>query len=394
MVSEELTREGMERLRILYHSPHLTLGGTERQLQYLATGLSADFEALVWCSGPSGPVGERLRSGGIEIFHQRLSAWRPDTFAYAVALLRRLKPHVFHSMDYGPHWIDVAAAGVARVPICVTSRGNVRHWSGGDRLHLSERIRNQHTHLVVANCRAVAECCHRIEKISWDRIRVVPIGTPLPTRSQTDRIGGNLRFDRGELLIGNVANLKRVKGQDYLLRAFQAVAKHVPRARLLICGEGKMRRQLEFLRDELGLGERVTFLGALSNPEPLYSSVDLYVHSSLAEGMPNAITEAMAHRLPVVATSVGGIPDVVLHDVTGLLVRPGNSEALAAALLKLCRGMPAARKMGLAGHERFVSHFTLSRMVEAHEKLYAELAERVLGYGRNSGGSPSWTGYG
>ena len=155
-----------------------------------------------------------------------------------------------------------------------------------------------------------------------------------------------------------------------LLQAFKRVTQLYPASRLLIVGEGYMRETLERRTTELHLSEKVIFAGFQTDVFKYLRTMDLFVLPSRTEGFGIVLLEAMAAGLPVVATKVGGIPEIVVDNDTGLLVEPGSWQDLSEAMLKLLSDPSALRTMGHKGQERVMTHFSESKFVTAHEDFY------------------------
>jgi glycosyltransferase involved in cell wall biosynthesis len=223
--------------------------------------------------------------------------------------------------------------------------------------------------------------CAEVEGISRERIQVIYNGVDLGEDSAEPELRRSLGMDAGHLLVGNMANLKRVKGQDILLRAFRLVVNDLPHARLVICGgdEGE-GLALKHLSQELGLSEHVSFLGICHNLKAIYGSLDLYVHSSRAEGLSNGVLEAMAYGVPVVATTAGGTPELFGEDERECLVAPEDPSALAEAMLRTLKDETLRRKFGSAGRSRIGARFTVSGMVAAHEAVYLQLVHSTVAF--------------
>lgn len=181
-------------------------------------------------------------------------------------------------------------------------------------------------------------------------------------------------FRDDDLLILSVARLEPQKDPLALIRAFSIALGHDPRARLLLAGDGSLRDPARAEAAALGLAERVHFLGVQPDVAELLSAADLFALSSTYEGNPMAVMEAMAAGLPVVATSVGGVPEVVAHGETGILVPSGNRDAFAAALAALATDPTRRRAMSEAAR-RSAQDFDATRMVAA----YATLFDRLTG---------------
>lgn len=176
-------------------------------------------------------------------------------------------------------------------------------------------------------------------------------------------------------VIGTVAHLVERKGYFYLIKAIAQVKKDYPEIKVLIVGEGYLRNHLENRVEKLGMQKNFLFLGARDNVEEIYPLLDLFILSSVNEGMGRALLEAMACGKAVVATKVMGIPELVIDGVSGILVPPKDSDALAEEIINLLRDRNKLRKMGKAGREmvRACSYFDSKAMVKRIENLYQEL---------------------
>ncbi len=281
--------------------------------------------------------------------------------------------------------MDVLAAKCARIPHCITCRRNVRHWDQARRVRWSERLRNRWTDCVVANCDAVADVCAEGEEIPRHKIQVIYNGVELRGRRPEPDLRRALGIGPEDLLVGNVANLKRVKGQDILIRAFRQVVDEAPQTRLVICGEGEEGLSLKRLCVELGLSKQVFFLGFCGTLNSVYDSLDLYVHSSRAEGLSNSILEAMAYGIPVVATAAGGTPELLGEDARECLVPPEDPSALARAVLRMLKDKSLRVRLGSAAQSSAAGRFNVTRMVAAYEALYFTLLDGAAEQKRHKG---------
>ncbi|MBF0181675.1 MAG: TIGR03088 family PEP-CTERM/XrtA system glycosyltransferase [Magnetococcales bacterium] len=175
----------------------------------------------------------------------------------------------------------------------------------------------------------------------------------------------------GETIIGTVGRMWSIKDHPNLVHAFFRLSQLAPQRplRLMIVGDGPERPAVQALIDRLGIADRVRITGWRPDARELMANFDLFVLSSQAEGTPLTILEAMAASLPVVATRVGGVPDLVVDGQTGALVPPGDAEALARAMLPYLDPELAARH-GAAGRARIAEQFSLTAMVEAYRRLF------------------------
>jgi glycosyltransferase involved in cell wall biosynthesis len=203
-----------------------------------------------------------------------------------------------------------------------------------------------------------------------EKLGVIYNGVQVPETSASPREArAKLGLPLDGQVIGTVSRLYLVKGIDFLIRALA----QMDDAALAIVGDGPERAALETLADTLGVAGRIHWTGHRRDVPTLLPAFDLYVQPSLHEGMSNTILEAMAAGLPVVATAVGGTPEVVDDGVTGLLVPPRDPDALAGVIVRLLRDLDLRRKMGRAGQERVRRHFSLEQMVRQTQALYERL---------------------
>ena len=172
------------------------------------------------------------------------------------------------------------------------------------------------------------------------------------------------------LVIGNVAALVDHKDQTTLLHAMACVVHELPRAHLLIAGEGPLRPALTALRDTLGLNDRVHFLGYRNDVPGILRALDVFVMSSKEEGLGTSVLDAMACGIPVAATAGGGIPEMVRDGQTGLLVPVGDAPALAKAILRLANDRAFAATLTRDAHALVLENFTVDRMVEGNLAVY------------------------
>jgi glycosyltransferase involved in cell wall biosynthesis len=213
------------------------------------------------------------------------------------------------------------------------------------------------------------------------RTTVVPLGLDLQPLARLDALAPNFRIRLGiageALVVGYVGRFVGIKDLPTLVRAFARVSAERPDAILLLAGEGPCRGEIDALVAALALQGRVRFTGWTEDLAPLYATIDVCALSSLNEGTPVALIEALAAAKPVVATRVGGVADVVDHEATGLLVPPRDPAALAAAILRLASDAGERARFGAAGREAVVGRFSPERLVDDIDALYtSELARK------------------
>lgn len=375
-------------IKIAYVIPTLDLGGAERQLVALARGLDRSrFLPVIFCLTATGPLVADLEEAGVETrcFALRgLKVWRnPVRVAQCLLAffndLKKEKPEIVHGLLFHAYVLGTYAAKLTGVPIVIASRRSLGHFKGGKPHYLlAERLANRMTDLIVANSEAVKEDVVRQERVEPAKVRVIYNGIDpyLYDIPADPALRASLGVPEEARIVGVVANLIHYKGHRFFLQACQEVKRKYPAVCFLLIGDGPLRGALEGLARKLGLDKDVLFLGSRQDIPQLLALMDVAVLPSLEEGFPNAILEAMAARKPVVATRVGGVPEVVIHGETGLLVPPKDPPALAEAIIELLGDPKRAEEMGKAGRDRVKKEFGLDRMIREMEGLYEELITR------------------
>jgi len=203
-----------------------------------------------------------------------------------------------------------------------------------------------------------------------------------PETKRGEKIREELSISREEKIVGTVGRLYPLKGVDVFLNAAAEVAKEMPKTKFLIVGEddsfGNYRKKLERLSEELGLKNEVIFTGFRTDIPELIAAMDVFVLPSLEsyEAFGRVVIEAMAMAKPVVATRSGGVPEIVEDGVTGILISPGDAEAMAEAIVTLLKDEDKAKQMGLEGRQKAERFYGLRTHLERIENLYLHLLER------------------
>jgi glycosyltransferase involved in cell wall biosynthesis len=288
---------------------------------------------------------------------------------------------ILHTSDLYANVFGLPLGASARVPVRIGSRRELNPDKTSSQL-AAQRLAYAFSHRVVANSTAAMRRL-RLEGIRSRRIRHIPNGIDLdsfypgaPTASLRRLV--------------TVARLRPEKGHDTLIDAAAAITRAVPGVTLTIVGEGPMREQLTARVASRGLEDRVLFAGHTDDVAATLRGHDVFVLPSRSEAFPNSVIEAMATGLPVVASDIGGIPELIEHGRNGLLVRPGDAGELARAVIELLRRQSFARALGRKARVDVLTRYPIDRMVEQFETLYlAEMGERRSMYGLPSRSQPA-----
>jgi glycosyltransferase involved in cell wall biosynthesis len=343
-------------------------------------------EVTVGCLRAEGPLLEDLKRAGIPIaeFPKKktlLSINGIYQFLRMALFILRNRFQVVHAYDLWSNLLGVPAAKLAGARIIISSRRYLAdlEWYTPRRNKVMRIIYSLSTHVVV-NSEPVRNLLLTRDDLQPEKVRVIRNAVDIQRFVVASRVGEELLpgVGDGAKLIAVVANMySPVKGHHRLIEAARAVCRLHPEATFLLIGDGPERPKLEMQVAAADLSKNVLFLGRRKDIPELLACCNLSVLPSEAEGLPNAVLEAMAAGLPVVATRVGGVPEIIEDEVNGLLVSPQDSQALADAILRLLYDPELARRLSQAGQKRIRTDFSFDRLLAELGQLY-NLAPRML----------------
>ena len=374
------------RVRVVYLTHTLGVGGAEELILNMVSRLSRErFDPIVCCfENPPGPMGTEIANQGIQVVPLGIApGWRhPLAWWTIVSTLRRLRPQIVHTFLLPASLYGRSAAWVAGVPIIVGTEVNIydrKQWH-----HIvAERMLARVSACVVASAESVKRAYVRQLGIAPGSVRVIYNAVnwnKLKASRTPDEIRREFGIPADRTLVGVVATLQDKKGHRVLLDAFAATP-GLADVRLMLVGDGTLRGSLEAHATMLGIRDRVTFCGTRRDLGDLLAAMDIFALPSLWEGLPLALILAMGAARPVVATGIAGIPEAVTDGKTGLLVPPGDSAAIGAALARLCADPAERRRMGHAARESVRDRFGADAYTRSVTDLYEELLGRGDGHG-------------
>ena len=375
------------KLRVVTLVDRLGTGGAERLAIQTTTRLdperfdrtlvaSRDFGVAVSKQHVANALAE-LRAAGVRVIGlKRTSARQVWAWWPLYRLLRRERVDVLHSHKFGSNLWGTIIARLARVPVIVAHE-HTWSYQGQFLRKLADRwVIARGASVFVAVSREDQRRMVEIEHIRPGDTLFVPNGIPTPPATSGADVRAELGIPSGAPVIGTVSVLRPQKALDVLLRATKVLVEEFPDLRVLIAGEGDRRFALEDLTAELGLEDTVMFLGVRTDVPDVLAALDIAVSTSDFEGSPLSVMEYMEAARPVVATRVGGVPDLIDDGEQGLLVDPQDPAAFARAVSALLRDPARARRMGASGRERRPNEFDIAVMVKRVEDLYVELRGR------------------
>jgi len=381
-------------VHVAYVLPGLGRGGTERHVTDLASGLDRRrFSPCVISTAGGGPMEEELADRGIPFFlldygglslrpsrALNLSREARRFFRSFAGILAERRVAVLHAYLPAANVLGMAAAARSRTKVRIVSKRALCRYKEGHFLYSRfEDLANLAADAVMVNSLAVADDVRRTERFHAGKMFLVYNGLDVPAGPPEDpppALPPDLGLSPDARPVACVANLREDKGHVCLVEAARTVAAAVPEARFLLVG--REDREAEAVRDairKLGIERYVILTGPRRDVPAILRGSCVAAHPGEQEGLSNAILEAMVAGVPVVASRAGGNPEAVADGKTGLLVPPGDADALALAILGLLRDPARARAMGRAGRERARERFSIGSMVAAVEESYVDLLE-------------------
>jgi len=370
-------------INVLHVIDTLQLGGAENQVVTLAPALCNDrYTVHVCCLRREGVQADALRARGIHVvsLNMRLRYW-PVAVYRLYRLIERLKPQIIHT-----HLCDAGIWGrlvgkLAGVPVIMTTEHGMTLWKKRHHL-LLERFINRFTDKMIAVSEDIRQRRIHSEGVSPEKIITIPNAVNIERFSRInsrEQVRTELEIETSSFVIGTVARLVPAKRLDCLLEAAREVCEAVPQARFLIIGDGPLREKLERQALQLDLTPHyVRFLGSRPDIPELLSAVDIFVLSSEREGLPVSLLEAMATSRPIVATQVGGIPQVIQDGYNGVLVSPHDPAGLAKAILTLMEDSTLREAVAREGYRTVETRFSVDVISKQIIELYDRLLEKKI----------------
>ncbi|HET8575944.1 MAG TPA: glycosyltransferase [Methylomirabilota bacterium] len=364
------------KVRVAQVIPSLQIGGLQKVVVRLIDRFQGRMDHLVLTPAGDGPLRPRF-APGVDVIALAERPGSPKLNALRMArIFRAWRPDIVHTRNWT--CIDaVLGARLAGVPLVVHGEHGREAGDPEGRNRFRRRVRRALAPLItefVAVSRDLARWL--VEEVGVPAAKVTQIYNGVDTETFStvgrDEARRALGIPDGTVVIGTVGRLDPVKDHTALLEAVHRMAPD-RQVLLVIVGDGPRRSELEQIGRTLALDGRLRLLGERPDVAPILKSLDIFTLPSLGEGISNALLEAMASGLPVVATRVGGNPELVEDGVTGMLVSPRSAEALAAAFDRYLSEPGLIRLHGKAGRERVLRDFSLDRMFGAYEALYARL---------------------
>jgi glycosyltransferase involved in cell wall biosynthesis len=383
MTTHNLTKPG----RILIVITTLTFGGAETQVVRLAVELKArGWKVCVACLVKPTAYLNQLEQEQIEVLSLDMQRGVPDLRAVfrLVSVVRKFRPNVVHCHMFHANILGRVARLFCSMPLLICTAHNLRETSekGGPTWHkeLLYRVTDAFADMTTIICNAAFERYVRVGAVPRNKLAMIPNGVDTHVFSGSEELRQSARRALGigsEFVWLAVGRLVKQKDYPTLFRGLETLGRR--KTQVLIAGDGPLEQELRAECSKRGLDECVRFCGAREDILDLYHAADAFVMSSEFEGLSAALLEAASMGLPAVVTDVGGNADVVIHDVTGYVVPPGESVQLAAAMGRLMEASPEhLRTMSAFARKHCFEQYRISIIIDKWLDLYANCS-RPLG---------------
>ncbi|MFH0785253.1 MAG: glycosyltransferase [Pseudomonadota bacterium] len=373
----------MERVRMATFIDDFCAGGTQRWLTHILKGLQGrgyDHKVFVVRNIVDPYFLQEARKYAEIVILGEPALWCVHGLIRTFCSLRSWQPHVVQTLLPSSDMIGRILGRLAKVPVIVSSiRGrNVdkprwQRWLDRRTAVLADRV--------IFNAKDAILPALAHEGVVREQVIYIPNGVE---RTVPDKLPVTVRRELGipekSRIIGAIGRLHPSKGHQDLISAFARLAAEMPDIFLLIVGEGELRLKLEKQAKDSNLGDRILFAGCRSDIADLLSIMDVFVHPSHWEGMPNALMEAMAIGKPIVASGIDGIRALIAEGQTGFLVHPGSAEEIAAQVRRLLADRNLAGKLGESAAQRMKERFGLVRMINAYDDLFKALLRQKTAF--------------
>ena len=380
--------QDLDAMRIVQFVNNLDMGGLERLVLDLAQcQLREGHQPAIYCLTHPGRLASEAEGLGIPVrSFGKPSGPSMGTLWQITKQLKQDRPDVLHLHNHLVHHYGVLAGIIAGVPVRVNTRHRAEQQlvSSPSGSSISNKPVDRRSDFIfkatlpwVGSVVCISESTRQFfihhRGVPASKARVILNGARLERFLNAPAHPGS-SFPR--VRFGMAARLVDAKDHFTLLRAFSLVGKQLPGAELQIAGDGPLRAQLEAFSRELKLEDKVTFRGALSDTSQFFKELDVFVLSSLSEGLPIAILEAMAAGLPIVSTRAGGVDEAAVDGQNAFFSEPGDVDGLAQAMIKMA-GQPNLAEMGSVGREVVKERFRIEQTWNEYYKLFQSLGARA-----------------
>ncbi len=377
-----MDRNIKRKINVIHLVEELTIGGLEKILAAIVLNLDKEkYNVSVWCLREGGFFANKLVKEGIDVKILHISTSRNPLSIYKLyKLLKSRKFDIIHTHAYSAGTIGRISAFLAGVPVIISHNHSVYDYYN-KYYHFVEWLLCLITDKIICVSDIVKKFANETQRINAKKLITIHNGIDSEYTVSEKRTSGLrkvLDIPADHSIICTIAHMEEHKGIKYLLESASLLLQSRNDISFLLVGEGALKEELKILSTDLKIEKNVIFTGERSNIPEILSLTDIFVLPSLREGMPLTILEAMDCGKPIIATNVGGVPEIVKDGVTGILVSPKDPEALYSAMNELLDDRKRQEKMGRNGKRVCNESFSSKTMVGKIEDLYDFLINKKI----------------
>jgi glycosyltransferase involved in cell wall biosynthesis len=368
------------RIHVVQATFGMGIGGMERMIMDLCRYVDpAKFRFTVCCLSVRGPLADQLEADGVPVIFCA-NQTRIGKYLRGLEIgriLRQQRADILHTHNTTAFIDGLIGARIAGVPVMIHTdhcKNYPIEWRWTIAEHLASRLVDR---MVAVSHHTTSELM-AFEKIPASKLSVIHNGiNPRLTRTVSlDALRRELGFAADQAIVGTIGRLEPQKGLDLLLEAVPHVVRSCPQARFLIVGGGSLETELKAQAAALGVADRIVFTGWRADAVDLMQLVDCFVSTSHFEGLPMVMLEAMAFAKPVVATAVGGVPEILENGFNGFGIGTRDPALVASALLRVLKDDILRRRLGQNSRQRYEERFTAQTMAADYQRLYERYLEK------------------
>lgn len=370
-------------INILYIFVTLPVGGAENHLLTVLKEINrSKYNPVICCIREKGEIGEEIERMGVDIItlSRKSKSWNIRIIMDILKIIHQKNIQLIHAHLYHSNMYGRIAAAISKIPVIITEHNVYQKYK------IKRRVINwllaKKTDKIIAVSEAVKRYVVSRDWVDASKIEVIYNGIDvkkfqsfLSKEEARHRIGIPVKC----FLIGTIARLTEQKGHIYLIKAIDIIKGSIPNAKLVLVGSGPLESYLKAEVSEKELNDYVIFLGSRRDIPDILKAMDIFVLPSLWEGLGIALLEAMASSIPVIATNVGGVPEIINNDINGLLVPPGDPFSLSQAIFDLYKNEFKRQRLSKNGLETIENKFTSHCMVKKIENLYESVLRLKYG---------------
>lgn len=377
---------GTDKINLLHIYQNSNIGGIQQQILNLLKTYNRELFNPIFCSlRPEGEMGKEVKNLGVDFIslnRPRYYRFSPGILIDLISLMKKRHIHVVRTHKYYANFYGRIAARLAGVPVIIASEHNIYK---DKQKRIGRRMINRFLSGITDKFIAVSEAVKRdimlYDKIDSSKILVMHNGVDTQ-RFSPDGKFSNIRekflIKEGSIVLGFVGRLVISKGLEYLIDAISLI-KDDYNIKLFIVGDGSLLNELKQKAKKNHIFNRIIFAGERRDIPDILSSIDIFVMPSIKEGLPNSLLEAMSMGKPVIATEIGGIPEIVKNRFNGILVPSRDPRALATAIKELIDDSQLAAKLGEAARNFMLNNFSIEATTQKWQSLYlSTLKEKGL----------------